>query len=63
MAIDERAKTQERWESSNVRPFIPRAASSAPHNKEGAPVSARTRSLSRDRNVIDDDDDPGPSAA
>ena len=61
MAIDEREKQREKQrekESSNVRPFNPRSPSSASKIDDRSPGGRAT-----DRNVIDNDDDPGPSAA
>jgi hypothetical protein len=56
MAIDERVKEQEQV-SSNVRPFIPRTSVPASKTKQGSDP------LARGRNMVDNDDDPGPSAA
>jgi hypothetical protein len=56
MSIDEYAKEQDRV-PSNVQPFIPRTASSATKTEQ-APGP-----LARRRNVVDNDDDPGRSAA
>jgi len=57
MAIDERAKEQERA-PSNVRPFIPRGLVSASKTKQGSGPFAS--------NVVDNHGDPGlppPDAA
>lgn len=62
MTMDERAKKQER-PTSNVRPFIPRTALSAAKAKEGLPPVAGAGARARGCNVVDNDDDPGPSAA
>lgn len=56
MAIDERAKERERT-PSNIRPFIPRSPSSA------SKTDHSSGGLAEDRNVVDSDDDPGPTAA
>jgi hypothetical protein len=56
MAIDERVKEQERA-PNNVRPFIPRTAVPASKTEQGSSLLARGRSM------VDNDDDPGPSAA
>jgi hypothetical protein len=57
MAIDdERVKEQEQV-SSNVRPFIPRTAVPASKTEQGSDP------LAIGRNMVDNDDDPGPSAA
>jgi hypothetical protein len=55
MAIDEYAKEQEPARD-NVRPFR-RAALPAPKSEH------HPGPLTRHRNIVDDDDDPGPSAA
>jgi hypothetical protein len=55
-AKEERAKEPERL-SADVRPFIPRSAGSA---SRGEQVS---RPWAKGRNLVGNDDDPGPSAA
>jgi hypothetical protein len=55
MGIDEQAKEQQPT-PSNVRQLIPRSVGPAPKTEQDFP-------LAQDRNVIDDEDDPGPSAA
>lgn len=61
MAIDEGAKEQDQV-SSNVRPFVPRAATSALKTERGRSPFVRDRNVV-DNDVVDNDDDPGPSAA
>jgi hypothetical protein len=56
MAADERAKEQER-RTSNVRPFTPRRP---PSSLGTGHAPAR---CSSDRAAVDNDDNPGPSAA
>jgi hypothetical protein len=56
VAIDERAKERERV-PSNVGPFFPRTATSASKTQQSWGPRGRGR------NVVDNDEDPGPSAA
>jgi hypothetical protein len=56
MATDERAKEQE-WVATNVRTFTPRTAVSALKTMHGS------RPLATGRDVINNDDDTGLSAA
>jgi hypothetical protein len=63
MASDERSKMEQEQKPDNVRQFVPRNAASASKNKDGPSGYAGLDSLRRDQGVLDDDDDPGPSAA
>jgi hypothetical protein len=56
VAIDECAKERERV-PSNVRPFHPLTATSASKTEQSSGPRGRGR------NVVDNDEDPGPSAA
>jgi hypothetical protein len=58
MSVDERTREPKPM-PSNVRPLRPRSAESGPK----AERDARRDPFGHTRNVVGDDDDPGPSAA